>query len=169
VAQTSPDSYKTTFKYYTLDPATGNLADAGTSSMTTTIAPDGTGTNMMIGEGEVVMDDAGDPKWEQHQFSEILALASPDTLQGSGIGTVVVSKSAEEEGGQKGKIVKYASTWEVNDSQWKITQQFQVKFKAFVFRKTYTITMNHEVRKGSDIMDLFKDADGKVNLENSAK
>jgi hypothetical protein len=158
VTQTGPDSYKTIFIYYKRDLATGSLVNAGTSSMTTTIAADGKATNTMIGEGEVIMED-GTLKWEKHQFTETLDMSSPDTLQGSGKGTVVVSDTPTDENGKKGKILKYASLWSLNDRHLRLILQFQVRFKKFIFGRTYSITMDHEVRRGKDIMDLFKDGD----------
>jgi hypothetical protein len=51
VKRTGPDSYKTVFEYYKLDPETREPVDAGTSIMVTRIAPGGSGTNTITGPG----------------------------------------------------------------------------------------------------------------------
>lgn len=154
--QTSPSTYETVFQYYEIDPATMDLVEAGTATMATRIATDGSGINTMNGGGEVLIEEES-PMWEDHKFFEILVMSSPDMLQGSGRGTLTVRDAPSDEKGKDGKIVEYASNWSMNDGLLRISQQFEVKFKTFVFAKTYNITMDHEVRRGDNILDLFRD------------
>lgn len=156
-SQTRPDTYETVFRYFEVDPVTGNLVDAGTTIMETTISTGGIATNRISGAGEVLID-VDTLKWEQHVFSEMLEMSSPDVLLGTGKGTITVSDSPAEEEGKDGKIIEYASTWFMKDGVLRITQEFEVKFKMLFFGKTYRITMDHEVRRGGNIMDLFSDA-----------
>lgn len=156
VRQTGPDSYETVFRYYKLDPDTQELVDAGTERVGTTVAADGTVQNILDGQGEVLIDPET-LKWEQHEFSEKLELSSPGTLQGRGTGNIVVSDTPSEEG-KDGEIVDYASTWSMRDGGnggMRITQEFQVKFKVLFFRRTYVITMEHDVRRGNNISEII--------------
>ena len=159
--QTGPDSYETVFEYYKLDPETRQPVDAGRSSMATRITPDGTVTNTIAGNGDVLIN-VKTLRSEQHQFSEVLQMSSPDVLQGSGSGSIKVS-SAQSGSGRDGKVVQYASTWSMSNGILRITQQFKVKFKVLFFARTYSITMDHTIRRGSDIMGLIRKAGGNAN------
>lgn len=155
--QTGPSSYETVFRYYEIDPATRYLVDAGTATVVTRIARDGRAINTMNGGGEVLIEE-DTPMWEKHRFSEIMEMSSPDILQGSGRGTLTVSDTPYDEEGKDGEIIEYTSNWSMKDGFLRISQQFQVEFKTFIFEKTYNITMDHEVRRGNNIMDLFRNA-----------
>lgn len=160
VTQTGPDSYETLFKYYKLDPLTLKAVDAGTSRMETNIVPDGTARNKMIGGGDVLID-AETLKSEQHEFNEVLQAASPNVLQGLGTGTIRLRDPSSRGGkDKKGKIVKGVSTWSMDEGVLRITLKFEVRFKVLFFARTYQITMDHNVKRGSDIMGLIRDSAG---------
>jgi len=165
--RTGPDSLKTEFKYYKFDPETQQPFDAGMSIMTSAIGPDGTVTNTFNGGGDVLID-VNTMKWERHQFSEILKMSSPSILEGSGTGTIRVSDAPSEKG-KKGKIVKYVSTWSMNDGVLRIAQQFAVKFKVLFFGKVYEISMAHTVKRGNDILGLIRDAESQASSGKSGQ
>jgi len=98
--QTSPNSYETVFEYYKLDPKTREPMDAGTSRMVTRIAPDGTVTNAITGDGDVLID-AKTLRPAQHQLSEIAQMSSPNVLLGSGTGSIKVGSAQSGSGSGK--------------------------------------------------------------------
>jgi hypothetical protein len=154
--QTGPDSYETVFEYYTIDSKNQTPLDAGMSSMATTVSSDGIATNIITGQGDVLID-ADTLKSEQHTFIDIVHMSSPDVLQGQGTGSISVGDTPSKPG-KKGKVTNFSSTWSMSNGTLRITQQFEVKFKILFFSRTFKITMDHKVSKGSDIMGLIRSA-----------
>ena len=74
VTATGPASYKSVFEYYRIDEKTHKPVQSGVSQMITSIAPDGTATNVITGKGDVLINDEETP--ETHQFSETLRMTS---------------------------------------------------------------------------------------------
>jgi hypothetical protein len=97
-------------------------------------------------------------------------MSSPNVLQGSGTGSIKVDDSQSGSGrGRDGKVVQYANTWSMSDRVLRITQQFKVRFKVLLFGRTYSIAMDHTLRRGSDIMGLIRKAEGHANAGRSGQ
>jgi len=51
----------------------------------------------------------------------------------------------------------------MGDGVLRITQEFVVKFKVLFFKRTYRITMDYTITRGSDITVLIRNAEGQAN------
>jgi len=154
VTVSGPASYKSVFEYYRIDEKTHKPVQAGISQMITSIDPDGTATNVIIGKGDVIINDEETP--ETHQFSETLRMTSLGVLQGLGKGSIKAN-------GQNGKVSNYASTWTMHAGSFRIVQQIRVTFRVLFFSWGTNISTDFTGSRGSDIMGLISTSEEKAN------
>jgi hypothetical protein len=159
IKQSSPGSYQTALEYYRVDDQTGGPVEVGQSTMTTTVAPDGTAKNDITGQGQVMIDPTTS-KPEQHDLSEVLRISPSGGLQGSGSGSISVSGMALG-AGKNGKVDNYSSSWTMQDGTLKISQDLKVSFRVLFFSKKFAITAQFTGNRGSDIGALMKSAQSK--------
>jgi hypothetical protein len=156
INQSGPASYETVFEYYRLDLQTGAPIPVGATTMATTVAADGTATNHVTGQAEVLID-LTTLKPEQHDLSEMLRVSLAGGLEGTGSGTIKVS-GMPQDAGQSGRVREYRSTWLQSNGVLSMTQHFDVKFRVLFFSKTFTIVAGYTAQRGSDIVGLMKSA-----------
>jgi hypothetical protein len=161
VKQLSPDSYETVFEYYRLDPQTGAPIQVGATTMSTTVARDGTATNRIIGKADVLIDPAT-RKPEQHDLSEVLRVSPRGGLEGTGSGTIKVS-GMPLGAGKSGQVREYRSTWSQRDGVLSMSQHLNVKFKVLFFSRRFAMVADYTARRGSDIAGLMKRASSYAN------
>lgn len=154
IKQSGPDTYQTAIEYYRRDEQTGAPVRVGESTMTTGLASDGTATNDITGQGQVMIDPKTS-KPEQHDLSEVLTLSPSGGLQGTGSGRISVSGMAFGVG-KNGKVDDYRSTWAIQDGALKISQELKVDFKVLFVRKSFVIAAQLTGSRGSDIAGLMK-------------
>lgn len=154
--QLSPDIYETVFTYYRLDAKTGAPVLSGMSGMATKIDAVGVATNSVTGKGDILVE-VNRWKPETHELTEVLSICPSGTLQGTGSGSIRVTGMPLGLG-KNGKVQGYTSTWSVSNDVLTISQRFTVKFKAFLFSKSFTITAEFTLKRGSDILGLMKSA-----------
>jgi len=155
--QLSPDLYETVFTYYRLDAKTGAPVLAGVSGMETKINAAGTATNILTGKGDILVD-VNTRKPESHELTEVLHTSPAGGLQGTGNGSINVSGMLLGLG-KNGTVQGYSSTWILSNDVLKISQRFKVRFKAFLFGKTFTIATDYTAKRGSDIIGLMNSAE----------
>ena len=154
VKATGLTTYESVFEYYRINEDTRKTELVGSSRMATTIAPDGTATNVITGNGAVLINKQENP--ESHQFSETLRMTSVGILQGLGTGSIDVN-------GSSGKVTNYASTWSMHAGSFRITQQIKVRFRVLFFSQVYNINTDFTGSRGSDIMGLINASEGHAN------
>ena len=81
----------------------------GESIITTTVDSDGTATNNITGDGQVLINPESS-RPEQHDLSEVLSVLPSGGLQGIGSGHISVSNLFLGIGG-KGAVTDYHSVW----------------------------------------------------------
>jgi hypothetical protein len=154
--QISPDIYETVFTYYRLDAKTGAPVLSGVSGMATKIDTAGTATNSVTGKGDILVD-VNNWKPETHEVTEFLRTSPTGGLQGTGGGSISVSGMLLGLG-KNGQVRGYSSTWSVSNGILTISQRFTVRFKAFLFSKSFTITADFTAKRGTDLVGLMKAA-----------
>ena len=156
IKQTGPDGYETVFEYYRLDPQTGAPIKVGATTMSTTVAPDGTATNRITGKADVLIDPTT-RKPEQHDLSEVLRVSPAGGLEGTGSGTIKVS-GMPLGAGKSGRVREYHSTWSQRNGVLSMHQRLNAKFRVLFFSKSFAIIADYTARRGSDIAGLMKRA-----------
>lgn len=151
VRQVDVNTFSSSFDYYRLDNNTGKPVPIGTSSIITTIGPNGAAQNRIQGKGMMMVD--AKPKQQQHDFKEVLNLAS-DGLHGQGSGTLSVFGMPFGLG-RNGKIKKATSSWSLNNGLLTINQSIQAGFRALFFSKNFDFVASYTARRGSDIASLI--------------
>lgn len=153
VRQAGPNSFESRFDYYRLDERTGSPIKIGTSTMTTTVAADGTVKNSVTGSGQVRIDkDTTKP--QEHQLCEVLTMSSTGGLTGKGTGTIKVSGMPLGLG-KNGKVKDDHSTWSLCDGVLRISQRLKIGFSAFLMSKSFTVAANFTAKRGSDVVALM--------------
>ena len=156
IRQSGYGTYESRFNYYRLDPKTGVPIKVGNSIMTTKIAPDGTATNSVTGDSQVLIKpDTYKP--EQHDLSEVLRVSPAGGLQGMGSGSINVSGMLLG-AGKHGKVGDYRSAWSQSNRVLTITQALNIKFKVLFFSQSFSIVAKFTARPGSDLAGLMKTA-----------
>jgi hypothetical protein len=156
IKQSGPATYETVFEYYRLDPQTGAPITVGATTMATTVADNGTATNRVIGQADVLIDPKT-LKPEQHDLSEVLRVSPSGGLEGTGSGTIKVS-GMPLGAGKSGRVRDYRSTWSQTNGVLSLNQRLKVKFKVLFFSKSFAIIADYTARRGSDIVGLMKSA-----------
>lgn len=151
VRQVDANTFSSSFDYYRLDDNTGKPVPIGTSSVITTIGPNGAAQNRIQGKGTMMVD--AKPKQQQHDFKEVLNSAS-DGLHGQGTGTLSVFGMPFGLG-KNGKIKKATSSWSLNDGLLTVNQSILAGFKALFFSKNFNFEACYTARRGSDIATLI--------------
>lgn len=151
VKQVDANTFSSNFDYYRLDKNTGKPISIGTSSVSTTIGPNGVAQNRIQGKGTMMVDSK--PKQQQHDFKEVLS-AAPDGLHGQGSGTLSVFGMPLGLG-KNGKISKAASAWSLQDGVLTINQNLQAGFRAFVFSKSFSFVACYTARRGADVASVI--------------
>jgi hypothetical protein len=157
IKQTGADTYSGTFEYYRLDKQTHSPVQVGVANMVNVVALNGTSTNTIRGNGDVLIDPTT-LKHEDHTLCEVLSLASSDRLEGKGSGTINISGIALG-AGRNGRVSRYTSTWTLDKGVLSISERLQVTFRVFLFAKHYDIIDNSSAERGSDIAGLMKRAE----------
>ncbi len=156
VKQAGPNAYQMVLDYYRLDRRTGATLPVGVSTIVTTLGQDGSITNRVTGNGEVMIDERTS-KPESHDLSETLRLVAASVFQGTGDGRIDVS-GMPFGAGKGGDVRNYHSLWSRNGDTLCIKQQLDVKFKVFCFGKSMSITMDLTASPGNDLAALMRKA-----------
>ena len=156
--QTSLNTYQAVFEYYRIDKQTHAIVKVGVTTMTNKLAPDGTVTNTVTGQGDVFINPTT-VKPEQHQLSEVLRMSPSGSLVGNGSGKISIS-GLTLGAGKNGKVSDYTSTWALSNGVLSITERLKATFHILFFAKQFDIVDNFVARRGSDIMGLMRSAGG---------
>lgn len=146
--------YESVFTYYRLDAKGGEPIPVGVTSMATKVATDGTATNRVIGQGDILIDPTTQ-RPETHDLTEVLHASPEGKVQGTGSGSISVIGMPLSLG-KNGKVQEYVSTWLLSNDVLTISQRFKVEFRIFLFRKSYTISADYIAKRGSDVIGLMK-------------
>jgi hypothetical protein len=158
VTQSGPDTYRAVFEYFRPHPRTQAPVSVGVTVMTTTVAADGTATNVITGTGEVLVDPKTS-KPELHELSERLSITPSGSMEGAGGGSIEVSGMPLGLG-KRGTVREYRSAWSLANGVLTMRQSLNASFKVLFFSKTFTIVANYVAQPGNDISGLMKIAEG---------
>lgn len=153
IRQVDGSTFVGQFKYYRVDKRSGSPISIGDSTITSTMAPDGSVQNQITGKGSVLINET-DSKDEQHQLTETLAAAGNGAFQGQCTGKIDVF-GMPLGAGKNGKITNSKSFWSISNGVLTISQSLTAKFKALFISKSFSIVANSTARRGSDVFALM--------------
>lgn len=153
IKQTDANTFNSSFEYYRLDEKTLAPLKIGTSTVTTTISPDGTANNKITGTGSVMVEKK--PKDQQHELTEVLTCSVDGSLQGKGSGKISVN-GLPLGTGKNGKVKQASSTWTFDNDTLKISQKLNVGFRLLLFSKSFDIAADFTAKRGTDVVGLMK-------------
>jgi hypothetical protein len=151
VKQVDANSFTTNFDYYKYDEKAEAPVQIGSSSITTTIAPDGSAKNKITGKGTMLVDYK--PKQQKHDLQEVIS-STPSGLRGQGTGTLSVSGMPLGLG-KNGKIQQANSTWTFSKGVLSIRQDIKAGFRALFINKSFYVKANYTAQRGSDVVSLM--------------
>ncbi|MCL5103080.1 MAG: hypothetical protein M1133_03045 [Armatimonadetes bacterium] len=151
ITQADANTFHSQFEYYRLDEKTGSPLHIGTSTVTTTLAADGSAKNHITGKGIILVNLK--PKNQQHDFTEVLKPAGM-CLQGEGSGSISVSGMPLGLG-KGGKIQRATSTWSLSGGVLNISQSIKAGFRALFFTKSFNVAANYTAKRGANIASLM--------------
>lgn len=152
IKQADPNTFAGQFDYYRLDAQTGKALPIGTSNITVMIAPDGSATSKITGQGTVMVD--GSPKEQSHELTESLTPNGNGTLTGKGKGSISVSGMPMGVG-KGGKVKEETSTWSLNNGVLTLSQSIKVGFKVLLFSKSFKMDANFVAKHGTNVAEVM--------------
>lgn len=152
VRQIDDSTFDSQFEYFRLDKKTGSPLRIGNSTVTTTVAADGTARNKITGKGIVLVNN--EPKNQTHSLLEVLSCASAGSMQGQGSGTIKVGGMPLGLG-KNGKVQSATSAWSISNGILNICQTLKIGFRALVFKKKFDVIARYTARRGSDVVSLM--------------
>lgn len=151
--QTGDDTFAGQFTYYRLDLKTGEVLNIGETTIASTIQPDGTVKNDIVGKGKMLVSNQ--PKDQEHQLIEILTVADDGSIVGSLDGKIDVSGMPFGLG-KNGKIRDAMSAWKLQDGVMTIDQSLKARFKVLMVSKSFTVEAHSVAHRGTDVVSLMK-------------
>lgn len=151
IKQVDANTFNSSFEYFRIDDTSHNPIKIGTSSIVTSIAPNGTAQNQISGKGIMMVDYK--PKEQTHNFKETLTVAS-NGLLGQGTGSLSVNGMPFGLG-RNGKISKATSSWTFDGSNLTIRQNITAGFKALFFSKNFDVVAEYSARRGSSLASIM--------------
>jgi len=151
VRRADANTFVSSFDYYRADNNTGRPIAIGTSSVSTSIGPNGIAQNRIQGKGTMLVDQK--PKQQEHDFKEVLSVA-PDGLHGQGSGTLSVFGMPFGLG-RNGKIQNATSRWALHDGVLTINQAILAGFRALFFTKNFNVVATYTARRGTNVANLI--------------
>ena len=152
IRRTEDNTFESRFEYYRLDPETGDPLNVGQTTVTTTIAQDGSARSQMTGSGNILVDNKS--RNQRHNLPETVKCAGKDCLRGTGGGTIRVSGMPLGLG-KNGQIKTAQTHWLLDGPTLTIHQSLRIEFRALVFKKRFTVECNYTARPGSDLAALM--------------
>jgi hypothetical protein len=152
IREADANTFTGQFDYYRLDAQTGRPLPIGQSSVTVTIAPDGTATSKISGQGIVMVE--GKPKDQKHEFTENLTCSADGKLTGKGKGSISVSGMPFGVG-KGGKVKEANSVWSMNNGTLMLSQSIKVGFKALVFSKSFKMDAQYTAKHGTNVAEIM--------------
>lgn len=151
IKQVSASTFNSSFEYYRIDDTSHNPIKIGTSSIITTIGPNGIAQNQISGKGIMMVDYK--PKEQTHNFKETLTVAS-NGLLGQGSGSLSVSGMPFGLG-KNGRISKATSAWTFDGNNLTIRQTITAGFKALFFSKNFDVVAQYTAKRGSNLASIM--------------
>jgi hypothetical protein len=156
IKQVNANTYTGLFSYYRLNKQTGVLAPIGTSTLTTTIDAAGNARSTIVGTGSVITDgNVNNAKPESHTLQEMQSMINASSIRGVGTGNISV-KGMPFNAGKNGKVQNRTTTWSMANNSLSIDQTLNVKFKALIFSKSFSINAKYTAVRGTDVASLLK-------------
>lgn len=152
IRRTDDNTFESRFEYYKLDQKTGKSVRVGQTTVTTTIAQDGTAQSQIIGSGTILVDNK--PRNQRHQLTETVKRVGEDRLEGTGGGAIRVSGMPLGLG-KNGKIKSAQTRWFLDGDTLTIHQSLKIEFRALIFKKSFAVECNYTARPGSDLAALM--------------
>lgn len=153
VKQNGEKAFDTHFNYYRACENTDKPLKIGKAEIRTTIEPDGTARNVIIGEGTVLVDYK--PKDQRHELVEVVYANGHSELHGQGTGKVEVMGMPFGLG-KNGRVRDSNSVWALNGDTLVIEQTLRLDFRFLVFNRSFDIAACYNAVRGTDVATLMK-------------
>ena len=153
VRQADPNSFNGQFAYFRLNEATGDPQPAGTATIKSTVEADGSVTNVISGEGTIMIEN--NLKQQTYNLVEKLCNSDCGGLSGD-IGGKVSVAGLPFGVGKNGRVTSGSSAWSLDGDVLTINQSIKAGFKVLFFSKSYTLLANSKATRGTDVAAIMK-------------
>ena len=153
VKQSDPNSFTGKFAYFRLNEATGDPEPAGTATIKSTVEADGSVTNVISGEGTIMIEN--NLKQQTYNLVEKLCNSDCGDLSGDICGKVSVA-GLPFGVGKNGRVFSGSSAWSLDGDVLTINQSIKAGFKVLFFSKSYTLLANSKATRGTDVAAIMK-------------
>jgi hypothetical protein len=153
VKQSDPNSFTGKFAYFRLNEATGDPEPAGTATIKSTVEADGSVTNVISGEGTIMIEN--NLKQQTYNLVEKLCNSDYGGLSGDIGGKVSVS-GLPFGVGKNGRVSSGSSAWSLDGDVLTINQSIKAGFKVLLFSKSYSLLASSKATRGTDVAAIMK-------------